>query len=116
MPLDTVIPQTERFDIQPLQHPHATTEQLRADNVAFVGAPMQHPHREESILLVTEVHGSSPLYYEFRRADIAHIDARPNITDVEGRTVAMARVWVRKGSIAMRYTPFIVADLKHPGA
>jgi len=32
--------------------------------------------------------------------------------DMDGTTLTMIRIWVRKGSIAVRYTPFIAGDTR----
>jgi hypothetical protein len=38
------------------------------------------------------------------------VEELPNIVTVDGETVTMVRVWIKKMSIGMRCSPFIVED------
>jgi inorganic pyrophosphatase len=35
----------------------------------------------------------------------------PNIVNLEGETITMVRAWIKKMSIGMRCSPFIVEDI-----
>ncbi|MCK5226701.1 MAG: inorganic pyrophosphatase Ppa, partial [Desulfobulbaceae bacterium] len=65
----------------------------------------------EKIILVPDPFSSSTFYYEFRGDDISHAEEVSNIVNIDGETVVMARIWVKKMTIAMRCTPFLVEDM-----
>ena len=76
--------------------------------MAFVGAPRKHPYDENKILLVREPFTADTLFYEFNTADILQVDKMPSVGTEGGKNIAMARVWIKKGSLGMRYEPFEV--------
>ena len=49
-------------------------------------------------------------FYEFFKGDIAYVEELPSIVNLDGETVSMVRVWIKKMSIGMRCSPFIVED------
>jgi inorganic pyrophosphatase len=50
--------------------------------------------------------------YEFIKEDISYFEELPNLVDPNGETVTMGRIWVKKGSLGIRCTPFIVEDTR----
>jgi inorganic pyrophosphatase len=50
----------------------------------------------------------SSLYYEFDNDDIDFAEELPSIVNLEGETVTMVLVWVKKKSLAVRCSPFLV--------
>ena len=49
-------------------------------------------------------------YYEFKTADISYVEELVNLVNIDGETVPMARIWVKKKSIGARASLFIVDD------
>ncbi|MCU0601559.1 MAG: inorganic pyrophosphatase Ppa [Desulfobacterales bacterium] len=85
---------------------------LRLENVCFAGSPRKHPYDPEKIILVADPYSTNTHYYEFTKNDIVFVEELPSVVDMDGTTLTMIRIWVRKGSIAVRYTPFIAGDTR----
>jgi inorganic pyrophosphatase len=80
---------------------------LRLENVSFAGSPRKHPYDPEKIILVADPY-STNTYYDPRRTICSLRVA--SVVDMDGITLTMIRMWVRKGSIAVRSMPFIAGD------
>ena len=98
-----------KFEIQAYRQPK-DRKALRSTHVAFSGSPQRHPYDSEKIILVADPYSTHNFFYEFYKADIAYVEELPNIVAVDGETVPMVRVWIKKMSIGMRCTPFIVEE------
>lgn len=105
----------KKFEIQTYQPPR-DARKLCDTHVPFTGSPRKHPADPERVILVSDPYGDASSCYEFLARDIAYAEELPNIVDVDGNTVPMARIWVRKGCIGKRCSLFVVADVKHPKA
>ncbi len=81
-----------------------------ADNVGFTGAPRKHPYDADKLILICDPFSAQTMFYEFRLQDVAHVDELPSLVTEGGETLPMVRLWVRKGSLGLRYEPFVVAD------
>ena len=106
--LETYFPQeASRFEIQAYKRPRDPRE-LKSTHVPFTGSPRKHPYDQAIIVLVADPYGSATFYYEFNAKDIDYVEELPKLVDVEGKAITMARVWVKKRSIGLRATPFVV--------
>jgi inorganic pyrophosphatase len=103
----------ERLEIQAYQRKR-DWKSLKTGCVAFTGSPRKHPHDTSRIILVVDPFSTQAFYYEFRTEDILYAEELPSIGREDGETVTMARIWVRKMSIGVRFTPFLVADVDRP--
>jgi len=81
---------------------------LKKNHLPFCGTPKKHPYDGEKIFLLADPQGCDPIYYDFHIKDIAFVEELPKIVDIDGRTVSRIRLWIRRGSIATRCTPFLV--------
>ena len=95
-----------QYQIEPY---HGSTEKLRQNAVMFTGSP-RAGNSQGKILLLNDPGSSQSFFYEFRIADILYGEEAPNLSLPDGSTVAMVRLWVKKGSTALRITPFHVQD------
>jgi inorganic pyrophosphatase len=86
---------------------------LRDDHVAFSGSPRKHPWDPGRIILISDPFSAGACYYEFAVEAIACAEELPNIVNPEGESLAMARIWVKKGSLGIQSFPFVVADTRH---
>lgn len=84
---------------------------LKQTHIAFSGSLRQHPHDSEKIILLTEAFSSNTTFYEFRNEDIGCAEKLPNIVNSSGEDVSMVMLWVKKGSIGIRSSAFIVDDI-----
>ena len=101
----------ETFEIQAFQKPK-DLKALKKTHVPFSGSPQRHPYDAEKIILITDPFSSNTNYYEFKTEDIACLEKLSNIVYIRGKTITMVRIWVRKLSIGVRCTPFLVEDIQ----
>jgi inorganic pyrophosphatase len=99
-----------KFEVQIYKKPK-NLESLRENHVSFSGAPMKHPYDSEKLLLVADPYSTNAFYYEFRMEDVSYVEELPNIVGLEGETITMSRVWVKKRSMGVRCSPFLVEDI-----
>jgi len=104
-PLETVKLEIQRSDKQ------SGAKDLRRNHVPFSGAPQKHPYNPDKIILITDPYSSNTGYYEFKTKDIGFVEELPNIATMEGEIISMARIWIKKTSVAVRSTPFIVEEI-----
>jgi len=110
MPLTNFPKTLEKFEIETYKKPRSIRE-LRKTHVPFSGSPQKHPYRPGKIVLIVDPYSSNSIYYEFNASDISFVEELPHIVDIEGEVVNMARIWVKKMSIGVRSTPFVVAEI-----
>ncbi len=103
--------ETAGFPIQAYRRPK-DIRSLRQQNVSFMGSPRKHPYDEEKIILVADPYSANTFYIEFEKSDIAFVEELPSVVDMDGNTLTMIRIWVKKGSVAVRSTPFIAGDTR----
>ncbi|MBN2353453.1 MAG: hypothetical protein JXD23_12850 [Spirochaetales bacterium] len=89
---------------------YSTFADYSKGHVAFSGAPKKHPYDKEKIILILDPFSSHTMFYEFRIADIAHVEELPQMVAESGESLTMVRIWVKKGSFGVRYEPFVVED------
>ncbi len=103
--------ETKKFEIETYRRPKNSKE-LRKTHVPFSGSPLKHPYDSDRVVLVGDPYSSHPFYYEFKSSDISYLEELPSIVDVEGKTVTMVRFWVKKMSLGILCSPFVVEDTK----
>jgi hypothetical protein len=101
--------QMKKFEIEACKKPEDLKE-LRKSHVPFSGAPHKHPYDPKKIILVPDPYSSIPFYYEFRSRDISFAEELPSIVNLDGETVKMARIWIKKMSVGLLCSPFLVED------
>lgn len=112
MPITRILREFDKFELQAYKKPD-NLKDFRKKHVPFSGAPLNHPFDRQKIILVADPYSSSTFYYEFRLEDICFAEELPNIVNLDGVVIAMARVWVKKKSVGMRCTPFIVDETSY---
>jgi len=104
-------PEPETFDLQLYRRPKDPKE-LSKTHVAFSGSPQKHPFSSDKLILIADPYSGDSMFYEFNIADIYYAEKLPNLVNLEGETVNIARIWVKKDSVALRCSPFIVEDTR----
>ena len=84
-------------------------EILKQIAMPFTGSPRNSPSPGK-VLLLSDPASTHAFYYEFRGQDILYAEEAPNLSLSDGSTVAMIRLWVKKGVTALRIVPFHVQD------
>jgi hypothetical protein len=79
-------------------------------NVAFTGAPRKHPYDPKKLLIVSDPFSSNTIFFEFNLKDITHAEEISQIASEKGDILTLLKIWVKKGSLGVRYEPFIVED------
>ena len=107
---DVILPKgSEKFEIQAYKRPQNIGDLIKT-HVPFSGAPQRHPHEPSKVILIPDPFSTHTFYYEFEAEDISFIEELPSLVDIEGKTISMARIWIEKGSIGLRCSPFVVED------
>jgi hypothetical protein len=111
MPMTTHLKASEKFEIQAYKQPKDMATLLRT-HVVFSGSPRKKPNDSGKIILVADPFSTNTFYYEFNTEDISYAEELPNLTSPSGETITMARIWVKKMSMGIRFFPFRVDDIK----
>lgn len=104
MDLDQLLNRSERFEIEPYKSPKASS----IDCVQFTGAPRKHPYNPKRVILIMEPFCDEVCYLEFKVNNIIRMEEMPNLVRSDGNMLPMARIWVKRGTIAIRSVPFVV--------
>lgn len=107
--METFLKLAEKFEIQVYDEDRCPLN-LSKDHVCFTGTPQKHPHDSQKLILITNPFSTHTTYYEFRFGDISHVEKLPSITNPEGETLSIGRIWVKKRSIGVHCIPFRVDD------
>jgi inorganic pyrophosphatase len=105
----TYIQKAEKFELEKYKKPRDVKSLLKS-HVPFSGSPQMHPHDADKLILVADPYSTYTYYFEFNKNDVAYVEKLSNQVDAEGNAIGMVRIWVRKMSVAVRCTPFLVAD------
>ncbi len=105
---------TEKFEIQAYERPK-DLKKLKNTHVAFSGSPQKHPYDSGKIILVSDPFSTNTFYFEFNKDDISYVEELPNLVNVDGEVMGLARIWVKKMSVGVRCTPFLVEDTRVAG-
>ena len=111
MPIQALLQQSKKLEIEAYKKPRDLKD-LRKTHVPFSGSPSIHPYDPQMVILVPDPYSPSPLYYEFKSKDIEFIEKLPSLVNLDGDTFNMARLWIKKASVAVICTPFLVEEIK----
>ncbi len=109
MKVPVYLQETQKFEIQAYEKPK-DVRRLKDSHVSFSGTPRKHPYDPDKVVLIVDPYSANTFYYEFRTEDIAYVEELPSIVNLEGTTITMVRLWIKKRSIAVRCTPFVVQE------
>lgn len=105
-----VLQKAEKFEIQAYKNKYSDLVRLRKENIPFTGSLLHHPYDNEKVILISDPYSPNTSYYEFKLIDVSHLEELPNITNMAGETVTHCRIWVKKQTIGVKSTPFVVAE------
>jgi len=105
--------QVKKFEVEAYKKPkNLRDRELRKTHVAFSGSPLKHPYDPKKVILVPDPYGGNPFYYEFNNDDISYVEKLPSIVNVDGETLNIVRLWVKRMSTAVLCTAFFVGETK----
>lgn len=108
MSVEHFIELKEKFELQKYVRP---VEIDKKEGVSFCGSPRKHPYDKKRVVLIADPLSENTYYYEFKIDDIITAEELPNIANIDGESVSMVRIWIRKKSIGMQCSPFIVDSI-----
>jgi inorganic pyrophosphatase len=108
--MSSFLQEAKKFEIQAYKRPR-NLEDLKKTHVPFSGTLLKHPYDPEKVILVVDPYSGNTFYYEFKKHDISYLEELPNLVNLEGETIAMYRIWVKKRSMGLRCSPFVVEDI-----
>jgi hypothetical protein len=110
----------EQLEEEPLSEIIRYRSGTPKDAVAFVGTIRKQPYDQGKCIIFAEPKGSepagqglgvsSPAILEFSKADIVAVEELPSPVDETGHSRQVMRLWIRRGSLGIRYEPFEVDD------
>lgn len=80
------------------------------ENVAFTGTPRKHPYDPKKIILISDPLSANTVFYEFKLSQITHVEELSRQALENGESIQLVKIWIKKGSLALRYEPFIVEN------
>ncbi len=111
MPLRQFPDAVKEFAVQVYKRPTDETK-FYETHIAFTGTPQKHFFDTEKIILVIDPFSFNTSYYEFSSADISFVEELQTTVNDEGQAISIVRIWVKKQSIGVHATPFVVADTR----
>ncbi|MDL1967910.1 MAG: inorganic pyrophosphatase Ppa [Deltaproteobacteria bacterium] len=99
----------EKFEIQAYKKPKDLIN-IKKTHISYSGSPQKHQHDPGKIILVPDPYSSDAFYYEFKIEDISYVEELSSLVSMEGETVTMVRIWIKKMSVGIKSFPFIVED------
>ena len=100
----------EQLEEEPLSELIRYRSGAPKDAVAFAGTLRKHPYDEGKCILFAEPKGSEPAILEFRKSDILAVEELPSLVDEIGHSRTLRKLWIRRGSLGIRYEPFEVDE------
>jgi inorganic pyrophosphatase len=111
MPVINMPQEAVKFEIQAYKRPN-DVKMLKQTHVPYTGSPLKHPYDIDKVIIVPDPYSTQTFYYEFKIEDISFVEELPNISNIDGETITMARVWIKKRSVGVKSIPFIVDETK----
>ncbi|MFO7749706.1 MAG: inorganic pyrophosphatase Ppa [Desulfobacteraceae bacterium] len=105
MPVINFLKLKEHFEIQSYRQPPARE---RHTHIPFTGSPRIHPHDRDKVVLIADPFTVNSFYHIFRLQDIGFAEQLPSRTNIGSESATMVRLWVKKQSMAVHCSPFIV--------
>ena len=112
MPVTKFLQEPKKLEMQ-LYKKNKKGKDLRQTHVPFSGSPHKHPYDSKKFILVADPYSTS-VYYDFESKDVEFAEELPSIVNLDGETVTMVLIWVKKNSIGLRCTPFVVSNTASP--
>ena len=95
-----------RYQVEIYRGSHRRLEEVA---IAFTGSPKK-TRDADKVLLVADPMSQQTFFYEFRSGDIIYAEEAPTLSLPDGSTVSMVRLWIKKGSTALKIEPIHVQD------
>lgn len=104
--INELLEQLPEFPIQPANR----AETFGLTHVPFTGVPYRHRDSGQKMVLAVDINSGSAQFLEFFIDDVDRVERVETMVADGGKALPVVRLWVKKGAVAFRYTPFVVAD------
>jgi inorganic pyrophosphatase len=74
----------------------------------FEGSPKRHPTNENILILIANPFEENKQFYEFHLDTISAVEEIGTLTSDDNKSSYQIRVWVKKGTMAVKSETFIV--------
>jgi len=78
-------------------------------NISFEGIPKKHISDKTKVILMTSPFSEVDSFYEFPVTAISRIEECDSIVSESGQTAMIVRLWIRKGTKALKCSEFTVS-------
>ncbi len=81
---------------------------LKVDYSPFEGFPKRHPFSDNVLILVENPFEENQSFLEFYLDTITSVEELGNITSEKNQSAYKIRIWVKKGTVAIKSETFII--------
>lgn len=74
----------------------------------FEGSPKRHPTNENILILIVNPFEDMKCFYEFYLNTIGAVEEMGTLTTEDNKSVYQIRVWIKKGTMAVKSETFII--------
>ncbi|WP_028974032.1 hypothetical protein [Spirochaeta cellobiosiphila] len=78
------------------------------EGVIYKGSPRKHPYDKDKVIFIPDPLDSITQFYEFRLSNVLHAEDLPSPVDKDGRGYKMMKIWVKRGSYALKSEAFVI--------
>lgn len=89
---------------------YADANALSRDAIPYVGQLRKHKSEESKLYLRLDPLTQGGMILEFNKSDVLFAEEVKTITEAEGQSFRLAKLWVKKGSIGIKLEAFMVSD------
>jgi len=75
---------------------------------SFEGSPKRHPTNENILILIANPFDDNKHFYEFHLDTVSAVEEIGTLTSDNSKSIYQVRVWVKKGTMAVKSETFIV--------
>lgn len=83
---------------------------LKKEAVPYLGQLKQHKSDPKKVYLLIDPLSAGSTLVEFKTKDLLWAEDHSTVTSPDQGSVQLVKIWVKKGSVGLRLTPFLVSD------
>lgn len=81
---------------------------FRDEFIPFEGSPKRHPTNENILILISNPFEEDKKFYEFHLDTISAVEEIGTVTSGDNKSAYRIRIWVKKGTMAVKSETFLV--------
>lgn len=79
-------------------------------SVSFIGSPIKHPYEDNKFILICDPLNPDTDFLEFQKENVLFLEELPALISEKGETIYMAKIFIKKGTVGIKYKPFVVGE------